>query len=152
MPVGHEWTRDVEPEGELQRFAEQLLLRYRLTAMGFHELPPGLVPEASTARATVNAAVGLLRDGHRPSMDIDAIGPEPVTELPCLGKQVVLDELAFEPRKGGKEPEAVAKVEHHPWPCIVPKARVSPTPMRTRTEGWAVSPSQFYAVLVLSAR
>jgi hypothetical protein len=95
----------------------------------------------------------FLGNEHRPLVDINVAGPEPLPELLRLGKEVVSDQLAFEQGKGRDEAVAIAKVERHSGACVVPEACASPTAMRARsTEGRAVTSYQFHAVLRMGAR
>lgn len=99
--VRPEGTGDVEAQGQLEGLADQYLLGHD-TGTGIHDLPPRGVPRTAIG-ATVDAQVHLLRDEHRPLVDVDATAGEPFPELLRLGKEVVLDQRAFEPWKGREE-------------------------------------------------
>src|SRR5687767_13825523 len=87
MAVRHDGAGDVEAECQLQGFGKQFLFRHTAHPVGIPELPPGFIPEAATCGAAVDAPMRMLRNNHRPFVDVDALGPEPCCEIICLRKE-----------------------------------------------------------------
>ncbi|AKI99005.1 Hypothetical protein AA314_00632 [Archangium gephyra] len=123
-------TSDVEAQSQLKGLADKDF-PWHVVWISPHELLPRLIPRAAIG-TTMDSQVDLLRNEHRPFVDVDTAVLEPCPELLRLGKKVVFDQRAFEPRKGGKEALAVAEVEGHPGPGVLPKPRAPPVALGTR--------------------
>ena len=118
VAIGNDGSDNVKAIGQLKGFSHHLLPRHPAVKIGSHELSQCFVPQSAEWRTTVDAQVCPFRNDHRPRVDVDAIALEPLPELLCLREQVVLDQLAFEPGKGGEVTVTVAEVERQPRPGI----------------------------------